>query len=188
MQVCVDWVLIIFWTQVLKKKRTVRPVFPDYLSFLMTMISSSLFIVIACIAWWERMEMLEVYSYAIIKSCILKSRNESLKPCMAFHDRIMCVMVCKIDFTNWNAEIALLRASIVVTYYVKLFRTGADIHNGILMSLLLVAETMINQTRLLNHWTYYLETPSSIKVYDWNCSQNKELPINYFLVLSKNNT
>ena len=28
----------------------------------------------------------------------------------------------------------------VVTYYIKLFRTGADRHNGILMSLVLVAE------------------------------------------------
>ena len=31
MQACVDWVLIIFGTQVIKKKRSVRPVFPDYL-------------------------------------------------------------------------------------------------------------------------------------------------------------
>ena len=28
-------------------------------------------------------------------------------------------MVCKIGFTNWNAKIALLRASMVVTYYIK---------------------------------------------------------------------
>ena len=32
MQACVDWVLIIFRTQVIKKKRPVRPVLPDYLS------------------------------------------------------------------------------------------------------------------------------------------------------------
>ena len=32
MQVSVDWVLRIFGTQVIKKKRPVRPVFPDYLS------------------------------------------------------------------------------------------------------------------------------------------------------------
>ena len=51
-------------------------------------------------------------------------------------------MVCKIGFTNWNGKIALLRASMVVTYYIKLSRTGADRHNGILMSLLLVAETI----------------------------------------------
>ena len=32
MQACVDWVLIIFGTQIIKKKRPVRSVFPDYLS------------------------------------------------------------------------------------------------------------------------------------------------------------
>ena len=54
-----------------------------------------------------------------------------------------CVMVFKIGFTNWNTKIALLPASMVVTYYIKLFRTEADRHNGILMSLiLLVAETL----------------------------------------------
>ena len=37
-----------------------------------------------------------------------------------------------------------MHASMVVTYYIKLFRTGAERHNGILMSLLLlVAETII---------------------------------------------
>ena len=55
---------------------------------------------------------------------------------------IRCVMVCKIGFSNWNATIALLGASMVVIYYIKLFRTRADRHNDILMSLLLlVAET-----------------------------------------------
>ena len=51
---------------------------------------------------------------------------------------IRCVMVSKIGFANWNAKIALLRASLVVTYYIKLFWMGADRHNGILMSLLLL--------------------------------------------------
>ena len=32
MQARVDWVLIIFGTQVIKKKQLVRPVFPNYLS------------------------------------------------------------------------------------------------------------------------------------------------------------
>ena len=32
MQARVDWALIIFGTQVIKAKRPVRPVFPDYLS------------------------------------------------------------------------------------------------------------------------------------------------------------
>ena len=55
-------------------------------------------------------------------------------------------MVCKIGFTNWNAEIALLRVFMVVPYYIKLLRTGSDRRNGILMSLLLlVAETKTNR-------------------------------------------
>ena len=58
---------------------------------------------------------------------------------------IRCV-ICKISFTNWNTKIALLRASMVVTYYIKFFQTVTDRHNGILMFLLLlVAET----TRIL---------------------------------------
>ena len=61
-------------------------------------------------------------------------------------DRIRRVMVCKIGFTNWNEKITLLCASMVVTYYIKLFRTEVDRHNGILMSLpLLVAETIIDK-------------------------------------------
>ena len=61
-------------------------------------------------------------------------------------DRIRHVMVCKIGFTNWNEKITLLCASMVVTYYIKLFRTEVDRHNGILMSLpLLVAETIIDK-------------------------------------------
>ena len=57
---------------------------------------------------------------------------------------IRCVMVFKIGFTNWNAKSALLRASMVVTYYIKLFRTGADHHDGILIShLLLVTKAKI---------------------------------------------
>ena len=42
-------------------------------------------------------------------------------------------MVCKTGFTKWNAKVALLRASMVVIYYIKLFRKGADRNNGILM-------------------------------------------------------
>ena len=78
----------------------------------------------------------------IIHMYILQTRTESLKLRMVFHDCMRCVLVCKIGFANWNVKIALLRASMVVTYYIKPFRTGADRHNGILMSLLLlVAET-----------------------------------------------
>ena len=42
-----------------------------------------------------------------------------------------------------NTKIGLLRASMVVTYYIKCFRRGTDRHNGILMSLLLpIAKAM----------------------------------------------
>ena len=54
-----------------------------------------------------------------------------LKPCIILDDRIRCEMVHKIGFTNWNAKIALLRASMIVTYQIKLFQTGANRHEGI---------------------------------------------------------
>ena len=41
-------------------------------------------------------------------------------------------------------KIAHVRASMMVTYYSKLFRTGADRHNGILMYLLLLVAETIN--------------------------------------------
>ena len=56
---------------------------------------------------------------------------------------ISCVMVCKIGSTNWNAKVALFHVLMIVTYYIKLFRMGANGHNSILISLLLlVAETI----------------------------------------------
>ena len=46
-------------------------------------------------------------------------------------------------FQVGNEKITFVGASMVVTYYIKLFRTGAERHNNILMSLLaLVAETI----------------------------------------------
>ena len=60
-------------------------------------------------------------------------------------------MVFKIGFTNWNTNVALLRAFMIVTYYIKLFQMGADRHNGILMSLLLlVAEADIHCWSILS--------------------------------------
>ena len=76
---------------------------------------------------------------------------------------IRCVMVCKIGFTNWNAKIALLRTSMVVTYYIKLFGTGGDRHNGILMSLLLaiVAET---KSCFITHIKWDVTISSSLRL------------------------
>ena len=66
-------------------------------------------------------------------------------------DCIRCMMVCEIGFTIWNAKIALMRASMVVTYYIKLFRTGTDRHNSILMSLLLLVTETKSIDKFLLH-------------------------------------
>ena len=85
------------------------------------------------------MKVLEIFAYRTVAVVHCTDQNWISKTVYC----IRCVMVCKIGFTNWNAKIALLRASMVVTYYIKLFRTGADRQNGILISLLLlVAETI----------------------------------------------
>ena len=97
-------------------------------------------IAIACIAWYEGMEMLYKFLHAVTVAHFT-DQNRISKPFYC----IRCVLVCKIGFTNWNVKIALLRESTIA----KLFQTGADRHNGILMSLLLlVAETMIIMLRI----------------------------------------
>ena len=47
-----------------------------------------------------------------------------------------------------------VRTSMVVTYYIKLFRTGAERHNSILMSLLLLV------TETINLWILYNGRPA----------------------------
>ena len=89
------------------------------------------------------MEMLEIFEYGTVAVVHFTEQNWIPKNVYC----IRCVMVCKISFTNWNAKIALLRASMVVIYYIKLFRTGVDRHNGILMSLLLLVAEAIMITR-----------------------------------------
>ena len=69
-----------------------------------------------------------------------------------------CVMVCKICCKNWNAKIALLCASMVVAYYIKLFQTGADRHNSILMSLLLQSAGTITAIIHLELYKYRVIT------------------------------
>ena len=82
-------------------------------------------------AWWEGMEMLEIFTYRTLAAVHFTNQNWILKTVYC----IRCAMVCNISFTNWKAKIALLCVSMVVTYYIKILRTGADRHNGILMSL-----------------------------------------------------
>ena len=72
----------------------------------------------------------------------------------------------------------------VVTYYIKLFRMGADRHNGILMSLLLlVTETRITAKLILNVAQYGAETKNIFH------SRSYKLALNGFfhlLMLLKN--
>ena len=73
-------------------------------------------------AWWEGMEMLEKFAYRTVVVVDFTDQNWIAKTFYC----IRCVMVCKIGLTNWTAKIELLRASMVVTDYIKLFRAGAD--------------------------------------------------------------
>ena len=100
----------------------------------------------------------------------------------------------KRDFPVENGKIALVRASMVVTYYIKLFRTGADRRNGILMSLLLLgAETIINFKALnffyssdRNVTNFVLNFYGTQIKQIWILGQNKWLIVNVLLqVVSK---
>ena len=85
-------------------------------------------------------EMLEILAYRTVAFVHFADQNWIPKTVYC----IRCVMVYKVGFTNCNVKIAPLLASMVLNHYIKLFRTVADRHNGILMSLLLlVAETII---------------------------------------------
>ena len=66
------------------------------------------------------MEMLDIFAYNAF--LYLTDQNWISKTVYC----IRCVMIRKIGFTNWNAKIALLGASMVATYFVELFRTGTD--------------------------------------------------------------
>ena len=97
---------------------------------------------------WEGMEMLKIsliHGTATVLHFIDQHWISKTVYCFK------CVMVCKI---------ALLRASMVVTYYIKLFRTGADRHGGILMSLLLLVLETINKkaaSRFFEHTFFVLQ-------------------------------
>ena len=87
-----------------------------------------------CLCWWEGMEMLEIFAcHTAVHFTDWKWISKTVY-CIRY------VMVCKIGFAKWNTKIALLGASMVVTYCIKLFQTGADRYSGILMSLLLLLQ------------------------------------------------
>ena len=104
-------------------------------------IYSSLFILIAHIAGWEGMEMLKVFVYHTVVHVIDQKWMSKNMYCIPW--LYLVRDGCKIDFTNWNAKITLLHASMVITYYNNFFWTGADRHNNILMSLLLLVARQI---------------------------------------------
>ena len=97
------------------------------------------------------------------QSCILQTRTESPKPCIVQGRWWSVKCFPALNFrAGWRKSedarrFSLWRASMVATYYIKLFRTGADKHNGISISLhLLVAETIVKNSL---QQSIYFEVP-----------------------------
>ena len=82
----------------------------------------------------------EQYHHWILRIQVSLDTRFSLQPTIFF---FFFDQICpKSKFPVENGIIALVRKSMVVTYYNKLFRMGTERHNNILMSfLLLVVET-----------------------------------------------
>ena len=76
-------------------------------------------------------KILEIFAYRTVTDVHFTDQNQISKTVY----NIRNVMVFKIGFTNWNAKIALLRASMVVLNFSERKRK-ADRQNSILMSLL----------------------------------------------------
>ena len=89
-------------------------------------------------SWWEG--LMRKNGNARNFYVLYSSSRAFYKPEQNPWNRLLCqgCHVLKIDFTNWNAKIALSRAGMAVTYCTKLLRTTTGRHNGILMSLLLL--------------------------------------------------
>ena len=77
MQACVDWVLIILGTQVIKKKRLVRPVFPDYLSVSYDYGFTELVFIFVSIS--KQKNKLLIVTSGTQKYLILSNHHETLK-------------------------------------------------------------------------------------------------------------
>ena len=98
-------------------------------------------------------DMLEIFAYRTVTVGYFPDQTWISKTVHC----IRYVMVCKIGFTKWNAKIALLRASMVVNNYIKLFPTRTDRNNGILMSLLLLVTEAIKCLRYCSCYNMCLE-------------------------------
>ena len=86
-------------------------------------VSGNTLFVLSHSLWWKFLSkqkndfcaskfLLQVFAYRTVTVVHLADQTW-------IHKTVYCirrVMLCKIDFTNWNPKIAILRASIVVTY------------------------------------------------------------------------
>ena len=89
--------------------------------------------------------------------------------CSEFPKRMEKIGKCK--------EFTFLRASMVVTNYIKLLRTGADKRNGILMPLLrLVTETKKIKQKQTKNYSRFMPSTNMKQLFKGvlhtNCSQN----------------
>ena len=88
-----------------------------------------------CLCWWEGMEMLEIFA------CHTAVHFTNWKWISKIVYYIRYVMVCKIGFAKWNTKIALLGASMVVTYCITFPNRGRQIQWYFNVSSPSVAET-----------------------------------------------
>ena len=111
---------------------------------------------IAWIAWMGRNGILlfQIFAYPTVTAMHFKDLNWIPKTVYCFHGVSWFVKYFFApDFSVFRRSLgeqktskALLRASMVVTYYIKLFSVGADRHKGMLMSFLLLVEDTIRDT------------------------------------------
>ena len=148
-----------FWTKFapknvsrLKQKKWTPPLNSAYLNYSMHQISAET----DNFDFWTKFAQKgcflskteKVKTNTTIAFCIFKLDwlpNFSLNWQFWFLDQI-CT---KRKFPVENGKMALVRASMVVNYYVKLFRTEAERHKGILMSLLLLVVETITCKKIL---------------------------------------
>ena len=88
--------------------------------------SYSLIVAIVCIArwegWWEGLMRRNGNAQKFCVSHSSGRTDQNWLPKTVYC--IRCAMVCEIGSSNWNAKTAFWRASMVGTYYTRLFWTG----------------------------------------------------------------
>ena len=95
------------------------------------------------------------FSTKLVKKGSFQSKTEKVNITIEFYIlKLVCVPNLSLNWQLWisdflveNGKTALVRASMIVTYYVNLFRTGTYRHNSILMSLLLLVTETISGSK-----------------------------------------